>query len=55
MPFRVPDPRAFAFHKAWLSQRMDREPVKKPRDLAQAFAVARLIRDQRPQCSFMQW
>ncbi|WP_242519014.1 GSU2403 family nucleotidyltransferase fold protein [Halochromatium roseum] len=52
VPLRVPDPRAFAFHKAWLSQRMDREPVKKPRDLAQACAMARLIRDELPQFSF---
>lgn len=52
VPFRVPDPRAFAFHKAWLSQRMDREPVKKPHDLAQACAVAQLIRDQLPRYAF---
>ncbi len=32
----VSDPRAFALHKAWLSQRHDREPVKKQRDLNQA-------------------
>ena len=52
VPFRVPDPRAFAFHKAWLSQRIDREPVKKPRDLAQACAMAQLIRDTLPQYTF---
>lgn len=51
VPFRVPDPRAFAFHKLWLSRRVDREPVKKPRDLAQACAVAQLIRDELPQWS----
>lgn len=32
----VPDPRAFMLHKAWLSQQVDREPVKKQRDLNQA-------------------
>lgn len=45
---RVPDPRAFALHKAWLSQRSDREPVKKPRDLAQARIVAQMIREYLP-------
>ena len=33
-PLRVPDPRAFALHKAWLASRPDRDPVKKQRDLA---------------------
>lgn len=36
----VIDPRAFALHKAWLSARSDREPVKATRDLQQAEAVA---------------
>jgi hypothetical protein len=36
----VIDPRAFALHKAWLSTRADREPVKAKRDLQQAEAVA---------------
>jgi len=35
-PFRVPDPRAFALHKVWLSDQPTREPMKKARDLAQA-------------------
>ncbi len=39
----VPDPRAFAIHKYWLSQRPDREPAKARRDKAQAFAVANLV------------
>ena len=34
------DPRAFALHKAWLSRRKDREPVKAVRDLEQAKAAA---------------
>jgi hypothetical protein len=34
------DPRAFALHKAWLSKRPDREPVKAIRDLEQAKAAA---------------
>ena len=51
MPYgmRVPDPRVFALHKAWLSQRVDREPLKKGRDLAQARALANLIVERLPQ------
>ena len=52
VPFRVPDPRAFALHKAWLSQQPTREPVKKPRDLAQAREVAQLVREHMPHLSF---
>jgi hypothetical protein len=36
----VIDPRAFALHKAWVSTREDRDPVKKTRDLEQARAAA---------------
>ena len=36
----VIDPRAFALHKAWISSRPDRDPVKAGRDLQQAQAVA---------------
>ena len=52
VPMRVPDPRAFALHKAWLSGLDSREPIKKPRDLAQALAVAQLVQDEMPQLSF---
>lgn len=38
----APDPRAFAAHKLWVSKRVDREPVKRRSDLAQAKAVVRL-------------
>ena len=51
-PFRVPDPRAFALHKAWLSQQPERDPLKKPRDLAQARAVAQLVRELMPHLRF---
>lgn len=44
----VPDPRAYAIHKAWLSHQIDREPVKKQRDLNQALMVLELIRDYLP-------
>jgi hypothetical protein len=36
----VIDPRAFALHKAWVSERKDREPLKAVRDLEQAKATA---------------
>jgi hypothetical protein len=44
-PLRIvaSDPRVFAIHKHWLSQRLDREPIKKPRDLQQARVVAALV------------
>ncbi|MGS1097684.1 GSU2403 family nucleotidyltransferase fold protein [Aquamicrobium terrae] len=38
----APDLRAFAAHKLWVSKRVDREPVKRRSDLAQAKAVVRL-------------
>ena len=39
----VPDPRAYAMHKYWLSNRADRQPDKKKRDLEQSLAVFELI------------
>lgn len=48
-PMTCPDPRHWAAHKLWLSQRDDREPVKKGRDAAQAQAVLALLRDRLPQ------
>ena len=51
-PMRAPDPRAFALHKAWLSRQPERNPLKKPRDLAQAKAVARLVREAMPHLGF---
>jgi hypothetical protein len=49
---RVPDPRAFALHKAWLSTRKDREPVKKARDKAQAALVAEMVLSYLPALDF---
>ncbi len=34
------DPRAFALHKVWVSERLDRDPVKRARDHAQAQEAA---------------
>jgi hypothetical protein len=44
LPVRIHtiDPRAFALHKAWMANQMDRDPVKRQRDRDQAFAAARL-------------
>ena len=44
----VPDPRSFALHKAWLSAREDREPIKRKRDMAQARLVARMVMEHLP-------
>ena len=53
-PLRIvaPDPRAFAVHKFWLSRRLDRDPVKKTRDAAQARAVATLVARFMPHLPF---
>jgi hypothetical protein len=40
----VIDPRAFALHKAWVSAREDREPVKARRDFQQAQTAALIAR-----------
>jgi len=48
----VPDPRAFALHKFWLSSQKDREPVKKQRDRDQAMDVVRLVIQHLPQYAF---
>ena len=52
VPMRVPDPRAFALHKVWLSGLSTRETIKKPRDFEQARIVARLVQENMPQLSF---
>jgi hypothetical protein len=39
----VPHPLAFAAHKQWLSQRIDREPAKRRRDAAQSRIVVALV------------
>ena len=44
----VPDPRAFALHKLWLSERVDRDVVKARRDREQAILVARIVTDYLP-------
>lgn len=46
------DPRAFVLFKTYLAGKDDRDPVKKPRDLAQARAVYRLIDERLPHLGF---
>ncbi len=48
MPVRIPtaDPRAFVLHKWYVSQRPDRDPVKRHRDEAQARLVATLLHQE---------
>jgi hypothetical protein len=43
---RVPDPRAFAVHKLWLSRQPGRDALKRPRDAQQAKLVAQVTREQ---------
>lgn len=53
-PLRMstPDPRAFALHKLWLSERKDRDPLKAARDHHQSIAVAQLVQTYLPALSF---
>lgn len=46
------DPRAYVLHKLCLSQKQDRDPIKKPRDIAQARALFSLIQDRMPHLDF---
>jgi hypothetical protein len=53
-PLRIsaPDPRAFALHKLWLSERLDRDPLKRRRDARQAAAVSAAVLRYLPQLRF---
>jgi hypothetical protein len=48
----VPDPRAFALHKLWLSRQTDREPIKRKRDKEQALAVGLPVLHYLPHLAF---
>ncbi len=52
VPISVPDPRAFAIYKLWLSRDPLREPAKRTRDAEQAFALAELIHRRLPNYPF---
>jgi hypothetical protein len=47
-PLVVPDPRWFALHKRWLSEKPGREPLKKPKDRNQAHMVWAAVRERMP-------
>lgn len=53
VPIVCPDPRAYALQKLWLSSQPDRDPLKKGRDQAQAFAVASVVANRMPQPPFL--
>ena len=46
------DPRAFALYKVYLAQKDDRDPIKAPRDIAQAQAVYNLVQERMPHLGF---
>jgi hypothetical protein len=52
VPIVAPDPVAFAVHKLWLSERPDRNPLKKARDARQAEVIAKIVTDHLPQLEF---
>jgi hypothetical protein len=47
-----PDPRAWAVHKLWLSERNDRDALKRSRDRAQGSVLIELMRARRPDMPF---
>ena len=51
---QVPDPRAFALHKAWLSQEQSRDPVKRQRDAGQAKIAVAIVGQYLPHLPFSQ-
>lgn len=46
------DPRAFVLYKLYLARKEDRDPVKRPRDVAQAQAVFDLVQARLPHLAF---
>ena len=54
VPARIvaPDPRAYALHKYWASQQLDRGRTKATRDRAQAVTVAKLTTEYLPHLDF---
>jgi hypothetical protein len=53
VPMACPDPRAFALYKLWMGTRdVTREPAKRARDIAQAYAVAEIVNGHLPGLPF---
>ena len=53
-PLRIvaTDPRVWAIHKHWVAKRVDRDPLKKQRDTAQARTVGAMVALHMPQLGF---
>lgn len=47
-PLVVPDPRWFALHKRWLSEKPGRDPLKRPKDRHQAEMIWTAVRTRMP-------
>lgn len=54
-PFRIvaTDPRVWAAHKLWLSKRLDREPIKRRNDEAQAKTIGQLVAKYMPNLPYV--
>ncbi len=50
-PARIvaPDPRWFALHKLWMSEKDKRDPLKRPKDRKQGIALLNVVREAMPQ------
>ena len=45
----VPDPRWFALQKLWMSKKLQRDPLKRPKDLKQGIALLNVVSEAMPQ------
>jgi len=45
----VPDPRWFALQKLWMSEKPERNPLKRPKDRKQGFALLNVVAEAMPQ------
>jgi hypothetical protein len=54
-PFRIvaTDPRVWVARRLWLSKRVDREPIKRRNDEAQARAIGRLVAKYMPNLPYV--
>lgn len=50
---QVPDPRAFALYKAWLSQEKTRDPIKRQHDAGQAKIAVAIVGQYLPNLPFL--
>ncbi len=50
-PARIvaPDPRWFALHKLWMSEKENRNPLKRPKDRKQGIALLNVVKETMPQ------